>query len=55
MSMNKKISGRIVALIIAGTPLPAAVDEVLGTGTYGRLAGEVYDLLQAAAPGVRPS
>lgn len=44
---DMKISARILVLVQTGMPLPAAVDAVLGVGTYAKLAGDVYDALKA--------
>lgn len=44
--MNAVISARILAHVAAGKTLPQAVDEVLGVGTYLKLAGEIYDTLR---------
>jgi hypothetical protein len=45
--MNESISQRILALVNAGETVRAAFDEVIGEGSYVRLAGEVYDSLRA--------
>lgn len=45
---NAKISALILAEIRAGRTLPEAIDAVLGTGTYQKIAGDVYDALRAA-------
>lgn len=47
MPINALISARILALVAAGMDLPAAMDQVLGAGTYERVAGELYDALRA--------
>ena len=42
------ISARILALVAAGASVRDATDEVLGGGTFEKLAGDVYDRLRAA-------
>lgn len=44
--MTATISARILVLISTGMTLSAAVDTVLGAGSYEKLAGEVYDALR---------
>lgn len=44
---TKAISARILALVAQGKSVRTAVDEVLGAGTFERVAGEVYDELRA--------
>ena len=46
---NADISRRILAAIQAGMTTQAAFDSVLGTGTYKKMAGELYDEIRAAA------
>jgi hypothetical protein len=41
------ISARILAALNEGSTVQEAMDMVLGEGTYVRLAGEVYDSLNA--------
>lgn len=48
-AINALISARILAAQADGLDLPAAVDKVLGAGTYARIAGEVYDELRSRA------
>lgn len=43
---NQAISLRILALVAAGTPIRAAIDQVLGAGTSDRVIGEVYAALR---------
>lgn len=43
------ISAAILAHIAAGMAPNAALDAVLGEGTFSRLAGELYDELRARA------
>ncbi len=45
--MNAKISGRIAFFVSQGKSLPEAFDMVLGAGAYMKLAGELYDRLNA--------
>lgn len=44
---NAAISAKILANVQAGMTLPQAFDAVLGEGAYMKLAGEVYDELNA--------
>lgn len=44
---NAAISRAILAKIAEGLAVPAAIDAVLGVGTYAKLAGDVYDALRA--------
>ncbi len=46
--LNAAISARILVLVSKGATLPAAVDQVLGAGTYARLAGEVFESLRGS-------
>lgn len=46
MTMNTKISGRILFLIKTGMTLPEAFDAVLGKDAYAKMAGEVYEALR---------
>jgi hypothetical protein len=46
---NAAISAAILAHVAAGKPLPEAMDAVLGTGTFMREAGALYDALRAKA------
>jgi hypothetical protein len=43
------ISAAILAHIAAGMAPNAALDAVLGEGTFAKLAGELYDELRARA------
>ena len=45
--INSNISARILALVADGCSLRAATDAVLGKGTFARIAGEIYDALNA--------
>jgi hypothetical protein len=47
-SREQAISALIAQLVEDGATVVAAVDAVLGAGTYETLAGEVYDGLRAA-------
>lgn len=47
--MNAKISAAILAHRLAGKSLREAFDAVLGTGSYEKLAGEVYEALRNKA------
>lgn len=44
--MSARISERILNLVLTGSSLKNAVDQVLGAGTYDRIASEVYDSLR---------
>lgn len=44
---NSIISAAIYAKMGEGMTLPQAIDAVLGSGTFEKLAGEVYDELRA--------
>jgi hypothetical protein len=44
--MNAKISARILFHVANGMTLDAAVDAVLGAGSYVKLAGELFDALR---------
>lgn len=48
-AINSLISARILAAQADGLDLPAALDKVLGAGTYARIACELYDALRAKA------
>ncbi len=43
------LSAAILRLESEGADLSAAIDQVLGAGTYSRIAGETYDALRARA------
>lgn len=43
---NAAISAKILALVTSGKSLREALDETLGSGTFERIAGEVYDGLR---------
>ena len=45
--MNQKISLAILAKVAAGMSIEAAVDAVLGAGSFTALAGSLYDALKA--------
>jgi hypothetical protein len=45
---NALINTAIVANLNAGMDIVAAVDAVMGAGSYKRIAGMVYDSLRAA-------
>lgn len=49
MNTNAIISARILTLVAEGFTLRAAVDEVLGAGTYDKVASDVYDALREKA------
>jgi len=49
MPTDARISALILAHIAAGMALDAAIDAVLGAGTYAKLAGDLYDGLRAKA------
>ncbi len=52
MSTGQKSAISLRILVVSarnGGDIAAAIDEVLGAGTYLRLAGEVYDTLRAKA------
>lgn len=44
---NAAISAKILANVQAGMTLPEAFDAVLGEGAYLKLAGDLYDELNA--------
>lgn len=44
---NAAISAKIIANVQAGMTLPEAFDAVLGEGAYLKLAGDLYDQLNA--------
>jgi hypothetical protein len=46
---NALISRAILARIALGADLVEAFDAVFGTGSYERMAGELYDTLRARA------
>lgn len=47
---NAKISGMIMARVQNGETLTAAMDAVLGAGTFERIAGEVWEAMQPSEP-----
>lgn len=49
MTMNAKISDRILVLMASGMDVVEAFDRVLGEGAYAKLASDLYDELRAAA------
>jgi hypothetical protein len=48
MTKNQIISARILKLVAEGYDVRTALDEVLGKGTFEKLAGDLYDALRAA-------
>ncbi len=46
-NMNAKISARILVLVQTGMSVRDAIDAVLGTGTFTKLASDLYEQLQA--------
>jgi len=46
---NSNISALILVNISNGLSLEAAMDAVLGAGTFANLASDLYDSLQATA------
>lgn len=54
---NAKISAMILTRVAAGQSLAASMDAVLGTGTFEKVTGDVYDSLReqpAAEPAAAP-
>lgn len=47
MTKQQIISARIATLIANGHSVPAAVDAVLGAGTYAKIAADVWSALRA--------
>jgi hypothetical protein len=48
---NAKISARIIiTFILNGGDMKAAVDEILGDGTYELVGADVYDALKGQIP-----
>lgn len=47
---NAKISGMIMARVQTGSTLTEAMNAVLGAGTFERIAGEVWEAMQATPP-----
>ncbi len=47
MTHSQIISARILALVNAGTPIEDAIDQVLGAGTFAKVADTAYTLLRA--------
>lgn len=47
MTMQDKISFRIMALVSQGQDVKSAIDAVLGEGTASKMIGELYDALRA--------
>ena len=45
--MNAEISRRILNLVASGVELRAAIDAVLGAGTFASVASDLYDALRA--------
>ena len=52
ITKNAAISAKIIALRQQGVPIRAAIDAVLGAGTFEQIAGELYDALRAKAAGL---
>jgi hypothetical protein len=44
---HQAISARIMLRVVAGAPIPVAMDAVLGAGTYDTMVSEVYQTLRA--------
>ena len=44
--MNKEISARIVTLVASGMTVADAIDSVLGSGSFAKIASEVYEALR---------
>lgn len=49
MTTNQKISAAILAHRANGKSVKEAIDAVLGAGTFEKLAGDLYDALNAKA------
>ena len=47
MTKQQTISARIATLIATGHSVEAAVDAVLGAGTYAKIAADVWSALRA--------
>lgn len=47
MTKNPIISAKILAAIESGMDLQTAFDSVLGQGAYLKMAGDIYDQLNA--------
>ena len=47
MNKNQIISARILVLVAGGMTVAAAVDAVLGAGTFAAMASDVYETLRA--------
>ena len=47
MSIQDKITYRIMVLVSQGQDVKSAIDTVLGEGTASKMIGEVYDALRA--------
>ncbi len=54
-SASATISALILANVAAGMSLPESMDAVLGTGSFDKMAGDVYDNLTGAAPAPAPA
>ena len=48
MTTTQIISSKIIAAMATGLELKAAFDAVLGLGAYEKMAGDLFDALQAA-------
>jgi len=49
--MNAMISAAILVRVATGATVREAFDAVMGSGSFERLAGELYDALRAAKGG----
>jgi hypothetical protein len=49
MTKDQIISAKILAAISGGMTVDAAIDFVLGSGTYAKIASDLYDLFAAKA------
>lgn len=47
--MTAKVAARIAQLRAEGMPLPAALDAVLGAGSYDAFVSDLYDRLREVA------
>jgi len=44
--MTKEISARLITLIASGLTVKQAIDQVLGEGTYDKLASDIWEAAQ---------
>ena len=51
---NAKISGMIMAGVQNGQTLTEAMDAVLGSGAFDRIAGDVWEAMQTREPHAEP-